>query len=127
MTSRSVLRRAAGHGRSTGTFESSLRASAQKAVGRRCVFNRCFPVAVILAKEVNGRILQVKGFLGDGSHADPRWRNIPQDAWGHYVVEKDGFVVDATFQQFDATVTEPVVLPKAAFLAQWRKSYEVDA
>jgi len=68
-------------------------------------FDTCYNEACRLydqaeAKGLDARLLQVAGFQGDGSSADPRWQKIPKDMWQHYVVLVGDLVLDPTAKQF---------------------------
>ena len=68
-------------------------------------FDTCYNEACRLydqaeAKGLPARLLQVAGFQGDGSSADPRWQKIPKDIWQHYVVLVGDRVLDPTAKQF---------------------------
>jgi hypothetical protein len=68
-------------------------------------FDTCYNEACRLydqaeAKGLPAKLLQVAGFLGDGSSADPRWQKIPKDMWQHYVVLVGDTILDPTAKQF---------------------------
>lgn len=87
-------------------------------------FDTCFQRATELFEKTPGsRILQVAGYLGNPVRADPRWQELPTRAWMHYVVEKDGKVLDPSISQFDPKL--PREYPLQTLLDNWDKVYQV--
>lgn len=87
-------------------------------------FDTCWDRATELHRKLPGsRILQVAGYLADPGRADPRWQELPPRSWIHYVVEKDGKVLDPSISQFDPTA--PKEYPLQTLLDSWEKVYQV--
>jgi len=86
-------------------------------------FDTCFDRATELFEKLPGsRIIQVAGYRGNTERADPRWQKLPTRAWIHYVVEKDGKVLDPSRAQFDPG---PKEYEYQELLDSWDKVYQV--
>lgn len=87
-------------------------------------FDTCWERARETHEKLPGsRILQVAGYRGNTEGADPRWLELPQRAWMHYVVEKDGKVIDPSVAQFDPRA--PKEYDYERLLDTWDKIYQV--
>ena len=87
-------------------------------------FDTCFNRATELFEKTPGsRILQVAGYLKDPGPADPRWLKLPAKAWIHYVVEKDGTILDPSRAQFDPGL--PKEYGYQELLDSWERIYQV--
>lgn len=91
-------------------------------------FNQCYATACKLydqseAKGLEPKLVQVAGYKGDGSQADPKWLKMPQEYWQHYVTIVDNTVLDPTADQFG--LDKPTRYPVAQLNNEWDQQYQI--
>ena len=91
-------------------------------------FNQCYATACKLydqaeAKGLEPLLVQVAGYQGDGSQADPKWLKMPQEYWQHYVTIVGDTVLDPTADQFGPG--KPTKYTRSQLDAEWNKQYQI--
>jgi len=91
-------------------------------------FDRCYNQSCRLYDQaekqgLEPKQIQVAGFLGDGSSADPRWLQLPQQVWKHYVVVVGDTVLDPTADQFGPNM--PKKYPVQDLDRLWDQQYQI--
>ena len=91
-------------------------------------FNQCYATACKLydkaeAKGLEAKLVQVAGYNGDGSQADPKWLKIPQTHWQHYVTIIGDTVLDPTATQFGSD--KSTKYPIAQLNSEWDNQYQI--
>jgi 8-oxo-dGTP pyrophosphatase MutT (NUDIX family) len=91
-------------------------------------FDRCYNQSCRLydraeKQGLEPKQIQVAGFLGDGSSADPRWLRLPQQVWKHYVVVVGDTVLDPTADQFGPNM--PKKYPVQDLDRLWDQQYQI--
>jgi pyrimidine deaminase RibD-like protein len=91
------------------------------------MFDQCYAQARKLydqaeSKGLNPMLVQVADYQGDGSHADPKWLEIPQRLWQHYVTVVGDIVYDPTAEQFG---NKPTKYSVNDLKKLWAKQYQI--
>lgn len=90
-----------------------------------CKERSALKVAAALTEGRDTRWVQLVGLLEPAPCADPRWLEMPQRYWQHYVAVIDGQVHDLAPRQFWPEEPAVLVCDEDTYLSRWSSSVDV--